>query len=75
MPYGKSKILTKIQNLSEFNNSWLSWCDAIGEQSVDQARMWTYFVHVMKSVNVRDLRNSFSMLEAWLSEGEDIRIE
>ncbi len=29
----------------------------------------------MKSVNVRDLRNSFSMLEAWLSEGEDIRIE
>jgi antitoxin (DNA-binding transcriptional repressor) of toxin-antitoxin stability system len=29
----------------------------------------------MKTVTVRDLRNSFSMLEAWLSEGEDIRIE
>lgn len=29
----------------------------------------------MKTVNVRDLRNSFSMLEAWLSEGENIRIE
>ena len=29
----------------------------------------------MKTVTVRDLRNSFSMLEAWLSEGENIRIE
>ncbi|MBE2203623.1 MAG: hypothetical protein IAE94_04745 [Chthoniobacterales bacterium] len=29
----------------------------------------------MKTVTVRDLRNSFSMLEAWLLEGEDIRIE
>lgn len=29
----------------------------------------------MKTVTVRDLRNSFSMIEAWLSEGEDIRIE
>jgi antitoxin (DNA-binding transcriptional repressor) of toxin-antitoxin stability system len=29
----------------------------------------------MKTVTVRDLRNSFSMLEAWLSEGEDICIE
>jgi antitoxin (DNA-binding transcriptional repressor) of toxin-antitoxin stability system len=29
----------------------------------------------MKKVTVRDLRNSFSMLEAWLSEGEDICIE
>jgi antitoxin (DNA-binding transcriptional repressor) of toxin-antitoxin stability system len=29
----------------------------------------------MKSVTVRDLRNSFSKLEAWLSEGESIRIE
>ena len=29
----------------------------------------------MKTATVRDLRNSFSMLEAWLSEGEDIRIE
>jgi len=29
----------------------------------------------MKTVTVRDLRNSFSMLEAWLLEGQDIRIE
>lgn len=29
----------------------------------------------MKTVTVRDLRNSFSMLEAWLLDGEDIRIE
>ena len=29
----------------------------------------------MKTATVRDLRNSFSMLEAWLLEGEDIRIE
>ena len=38
--------------------------------------MWTDFVHRdMKTVTVRDLRNSFSMLEAWLSEGESICIE
>lgn len=29
----------------------------------------------MKTVTVRELRNSFSKLEAWLSEGEEIRIE
>lgn len=29
----------------------------------------------MKTVSVRDLRNSFAKLEAWLLEGEDIRIE
>lgn len=29
----------------------------------------------MKTVTVRDLRNSFSRLEAWLSEGEEICIE
>ena len=29
----------------------------------------------MKVVTVRDLRNSFSTLEAWLSEGEDICIQ
>lgn len=29
----------------------------------------------MKTVTVRELRNSFSMLEAWLGEGEDICIE
>ena len=37
--------------------------------------MWTYYVHIMKTVTVRDLRNSFAKLEAWLLEGEDIRIE
>ena len=35
--------------------------------------MWTYFVH-MKTATVRDLRNEFAMLEAWLAEGEHIEI-
>lgn len=34
-----------------------------------------YLSTLMKTVTVRDLRNSFSMLEAWLLDGEDIRIE
>ncbi len=29
----------------------------------------------MKTVTVRDLRNNFSKLEAWLGEGEQIQIE
>lgn len=29
----------------------------------------------MKTVTVRDLRNSFSMLESWLLDGEEICIE
>lgn len=29
----------------------------------------------MKTVTVRELRNSFSKLETWLAEGETIRIE
>jgi len=37
--------------------------------------MWTEFVHAMKTVTVRDLRDSFSKLEAWLLEGETICIE
>lgn len=36
--------------------------------------MWTYSVH-MKTATVRDLRNSFYKLEAWLAEGEVIHIE
>lgn len=36
--------------------------------------MWTQFVH-MKTATVRDLRNNFSKLEAWLDEGEEICIE
>jgi antitoxin (DNA-binding transcriptional repressor) of toxin-antitoxin stability system len=36
--------------------------------------MWTQYVH-MKIVTVRDLRNNFSKVEAWLGEGEEIRIE
>jgi len=35
--------------------------------------MWTYFVH-MKTATVRDLRNEFATLEAWLAEGEQIEI-
>ncbi|MDZ4743615.1 MAG: prevent-host-death protein [Verrucomicrobiota bacterium] len=29
----------------------------------------------MRTVTVRDLRNSFSKLEVWLAEGEEIHIE
>ena len=36
--------------------------------------MWTHYVH-MRIVTVRDLRNNFSKVEAWLCEGEEIRIE
>jgi antitoxin (DNA-binding transcriptional repressor) of toxin-antitoxin stability system len=36
--------------------------------------MWTQSVH-MKTVTVRDLRNNFSKVEAWLGEGEEIRVE
>lgn len=36
--------------------------------------MWTKNVH-MKTASVRDLRNNFAMLEAWLSDGESICIE
>lgn len=39
------------------------------------AAVWTHLVHIMKTVTVRDLCNSFSMLETWLAEGEEIRIE
>jgi antitoxin (DNA-binding transcriptional repressor) of toxin-antitoxin stability system len=36
--------------------------------------MWTYFVH-MRKATLRDLRNDFAKLEAWLGEGEEICIE
>ena len=29
----------------------------------------------MKTVTVRDLRNNFAKVEAWLGEGEEIRVE
>lgn len=41
---------------------------------VDTGGMWTYFVH-MKRATVRDLRNDFAKLEAWLGDGEEICIE
>jgi antitoxin (DNA-binding transcriptional repressor) of toxin-antitoxin stability system len=41
---------------------------------IDKPSMWTQYVH-MKTVTVRDLRNNFSKVEAWLGEGEEIRIE
>lgn len=36
--------------------------------------MWTNSVH-MKTVTVRDLRNHFSKVEAWLGEGLQVRVE
>jgi antitoxin (DNA-binding transcriptional repressor) of toxin-antitoxin stability system len=44
------------------------------KRGFDLVRMWTYFVH-MKTATLRDLRNDFAKLEAWLGEGEEIRIE
>jgi len=38
------------------------------------APMWTQNVH-MKTATVRDLRNNFAKLEAWLSNGEEVCIE
>lgn len=35
--------------------------------------MWTKLYH-MKVVNVRDVRNRFSALEAWIGEGEKVEI-
>jgi antitoxin (DNA-binding transcriptional repressor) of toxin-antitoxin stability system len=29
----------------------------------------------MKTATVRDLRNNFSKIEAWIAEGEEVRIE
>ena len=40
----------------------------------DNGGMWTQNVH-MKTASVRDLRNNFAMLEAWLGDGEDVCIE
>ena len=40
----------------------------------DSILVWTKNVH-MKTASVRDLRNNFAMLEAWLSDGESICIE
>lgn len=36
--------------------------------------MWTHGVH-MRTATVRDLRNNFAKLEAWLSDGEEVCIE
>ncbi len=37
--------------------------------------MWTKIVPIMKTATVRDLRNNFPKLEAWLREGETVRID
>lgn len=41
---------------------------------IDIAPMWTKYVH-MRTATVRDLRNNFARLEAWLGEGEQVCIE
>jgi antitoxin (DNA-binding transcriptional repressor) of toxin-antitoxin stability system len=40
----------------------------------DKARPWTQNVH-MRIATVRDLRNNFSKLEAWLGNGEEVCIQ
>ncbi len=42
---------------------------------LDAGATWTNIVHNMKTATVRDLRNNFSKLEAWLREGEEVRID
>lgn len=37
--------------------------------------MWTESVHIMKIATVRDLRNDFGKIEAWLRDGQEVRIE
>jgi antitoxin (DNA-binding transcriptional repressor) of toxin-antitoxin stability system len=37
--------------------------------------VWTLLIYNMKTLSVKELRNSLSKLEAWLAEGEEIRIE
>lgn len=41
---------------------------------IDKIDLWTENVHIMKTATVRDLRNNFGMLEAWLKEGEEVSI-
>ncbi len=48
-------------------------CSGSGN-ALTTAALGTKYVH-MKTVTVRDLRNNFSKLEAWLGEGEQIQIE
>jgi len=45
------------------------------DNGIEGTEVWTEIVHIVKTVTVRELRNSFSMLEVWLSEGESICIE
>jgi len=44
------------------------------EVTIDKHGMGTENVH-MKTATVRDLRNNFAMLEAWLRDGVDVCIE
>ena len=46
----------------------------VPDGEVDVASLWTQNVH-MKTATVRDLRNNFSVIETWLGEGEEVRIE
>ena len=43
-------------------------------RAIDKDPVWTKYVH-MKTATVRDLRNNFAMLEAWLGDGESVCIE
>lgn len=43
-------------------------------RGIDIQVVWTQNVHTMKTATVRDLRNNFAKLAAWLSEGEQVSI-
>src|SRR5688500_6545356 len=61
IPAGKEGLETKGLNLRKL-------------RKLDRSPLWTYFVH-MKTATLRDLRNDFAKLEAWLGEGEEIEIQ
>lgn len=54
--------------------SWRVTGVSVMAQAIDKHCMWTKSVH-MKTASVRDLRNNFAMLEAWLGDGESVCIE
>lgn len=66
--HGPSQKVSGLQSKNRFG--------LVSEPAVkiDTWVMWPRYVH-MKTATVRDLRNNFSKLEAWLSDGESVRIE
>ena len=56
------------------NHSSILDTDLSGSTDIDKNRTGTENVH-MKTATVRDLRNNFAMIEAWLRDGIEVCIE